>query len=264
MPGPRAFSGSSRSAARWYANSPNWWDEHYVDAASTIFDFLADDGLAIADRRVLDLGCGDGIISLALAMRGADVVGVDLEAVDQGWLRSRASEHGVTGFPPQLRFDLCQSNEIPAVDHWFDVVIAWSVFEHVVDQTTLLKEVRRILKPNGALFIQIWPLWSSRHGSHLWPWHERDFDHLIRSSDELLRTMRAAVEDPELADSFVDLFGSCNRSSIDDLQRSLLEAGFHIAKVSLQADTFHVPPELQQVSLSQLGISGIQLLAVRT
>ena len=78
-----------------------------------------------------------------------------------------------------------------------------------------------------------------------------------------MQTVRSAVEDPATAESFVDLFASCNRSTVDDLQAALIANGFYIAKVSLQADTFHVPPELQSMPLSRIGISGIELLAIR-
>jgi hypothetical protein len=75
--------------------------------------------------------------------------------------------------------------------------------------------------------------------------------------------VRSAVADPAVAESFIDLFESCNRTTVDELQAALVETGFYIAKVSLQAGTSHVPLELQTVPLTRLGISGIELLAIR-
>lgn len=259
-----AFSGQSGSAARWFARSPTWWDDHYVVAAQTIVNFLAGDGVAIDGADLLDLGCGDGIISAGLAVLGPlSVLGIDLEPVDLAFLRSQALEHGMPELPPSLRFGVSTPQSLGVADGSIDIVTAWSVFEHVADPRDLLEQVHAVLRPGGALFIQVWPLWFSQHGAHMWPWTDRGFEHLVRAPSDFAADLDSAIKDPLLAASFSDLVQSCNRITVDDLQLALLDAGFYIAKVALQADTFHVRAELQRVPLSRLGISGVQLLAVR-
>jgi hypothetical protein len=66
-----------------------------------------------------------------------------------------------------------------------DVVITWSVFEHVSNVPELLAEIRRVLVNDGLLFIQIWPLFFSEHGSHLWPWFDEPFPHLRLEDEDL-------------------------------------------------------------------------------
>lgn len=264
MTSPRAFSGHSASAARWFALQDDWWPEHYTGIPAQIADFLSGDGISLAGRDVLDLGCGDGIGTLGMASSGVEsVLGVDLEEVDLPFLSGQAADHGI-GFPhPNLSFATCLPNVLPVDDACFDLVTAWSVFEHVDDATALMREVHRVLRPDGLFFLQIWPMWSSEHGSHLWPWFPTGHDHLVLTDAEIARSLETQIPSRPLRESFVGLHDSCNQATIDELQVSLIEAGFYIAKVALQGDTFHVRPELQATPLSQQGISGIKLLAVR-
>lgn len=263
MNSPRAFSGHSESAARWFANQDSWWPEHFVGAPTQIVEFLAGDGFSFENKEVLDLGCGDGIISLGLARSGAGrVLGVDLEAVDQDFLQSEAAKHGI-GMPQlNLSFEECLPNDLPTEDGSFDLVTTWSVFEHVEDPTALMIDVHRTLRPNGLFLIQIWPLWASEHGAHIWPWMEQPHEHLVLTDQAIEDRLQAQIESVALRESFLDLKGSCNHVTVDALQQSLIEAGFYIAKVSLQGDTFHVRPELQTVPLSVQGLSGVKILAV--
>ena len=97
---------------------------------------------AIAGRRVLDLGCGKGRFSQALAERGATVVGLDLSAA---MLLGAAHVDRVRASARRLPFG-------PAS---FDGVIAVEVFEHLAPASLDLVcgEVRRVLRPGGKLVI---------------------------------------------------------------------------------------------------------------
>ena len=144
-----------------------------------------------------------------------------------------------------------------------DVVIAWSVFEHVADVIGLLREIRRVLVTDGLLFIQIWPLFFSEHGSHLWPWLDDPFPHLCLNDDQLVGEVHARTESPELAQAMLDLYGSCNRLTLDDLGSALIDAGFFISKVESDRTAVHVSPQLQRMPLSLLTTAGVKLTAVK-
>jgi SAM-dependent methyltransferase len=240
-----------------------WFKEHFEDAADEILDFLSGDGILLEGRRVADIGCGDGIIDLGLALKGhpEELVGYDLMNVDTGALLRAARGAGVgSELPAGLRFERSQPTAIPAPDAHFDAVVTWSVFEHVDDPVALLAEVRRVIKPDGYLFLQLWPFYDSEHGGHLWPHYEGPFPHLLRSDEQILKEVegRQGTDPRRSAD---DEYRSLNKITLDELHRALLANRFAVAKLKLLAQAVHIPPQLSHRSLGDLGIGGIELLA---
>jgi ubiquinone/menaquinone biosynthesis C-methylase UbiE len=95
------------------------------------------------EGRVLDLGCGDGLLAGGLAEMGAQVTGVDPShtAIE----RAREAH-------PELSFDLLAGDgRVPVPDASFDVVTCVHVLEHVADTQTLMSEARRVLVSGGLL-----------------------------------------------------------------------------------------------------------------
>lgn len=263
----RAFAGHDGSAARWFATQPGWWDDHYRSAVDQAVHELESSGVPTAGRDLLDVGCGDGIISLGLLRRGGfgSVTGMDIVATDTAFLDEQAGLHGVApvGADDALRFVTSAPDTAPFPDASFDVATAWSVFEHVTEPRPLLRDVHRVLRPGGVLFIQVWPLWFSEHGSHLWPFFDETFVHLTKTPDEIHRHLHERIDDPALAQSMFDLYESCNRFTVDDIHAALLDAGFGIGKVTLTGASVHVPPVLRPIPLSRLAVDGCTILAVR-
>jgi len=95
--------------------------------------------------RALDLGCGDGTFTAALARAGAKPVGV--EVAEAALRRARAAH-------PEIRFLFAAlDGPLPLDDGAFDVVWASEVIEHVGDTARWLSEVRRVLRPGGRLLL---------------------------------------------------------------------------------------------------------------
>ena len=260
-----AFRGTDRSATRWFAEQPEWWTGHYVDAVDQLVAFLAGDGLTLDGRTVLDVGCGDGIISLGIAQRtgAGKVLGLDLQPVDLAYLERQAKAHDVDPRSPKLAFELSDPESLPIADGSAQAIVTWSVFEHVRDVAGLLGEFHRALDANGLLYIQVWPLFYSEHGSHLWPWFSQPFPHLRLDEAAIRSQVETETGDAELAKAMLDLYESCNKITLDELGASLVDAGFFISKVELMTNAFHVPAELQRTPLSLLATAGVQLLATR-
>jgi SAM-dependent methyltransferase len=241
-----------------------WFKEHFDEAADEILEFLGGDGITLEGRRVADIGCGDGIIDLGLTLKGrpSELVGFDLMEVDTDALLASARAAGVTdGLPQELRFERSDPVSIPAPDEHFDIVVTWSVFEHVDDPVGLLGEVRRIINPvDGCLFLQLWPFYASEHGGHLWPHYEGPFPHLLRSDEEILREIegRQATDPRRSAD---DEYRSLNKITLAELQRALLVSDFAVAKLKLISNAVHIPRALSERPLADLGIGGVELLA---
>ena len=94
---------------------------------------------------VLDLGCGEGAFSAALAEAGARPVGVDVAEVALGRARERY---------PDLDFRRAAPGEpLPLEDGAVDVVWASEVLAFVPDTARVLSEVRRVLGPEGRLLV---------------------------------------------------------------------------------------------------------------
>jgi SAM-dependent methyltransferase len=242
-----------------------WFHEHYHEAAEQVVEFLAGDDISLEGRRVADVGCGDGILDLGVFHRGDPqlLVGYDVRRVDVEALRAAAQAAGIEELPDESRLSFVVSEEdrLPVGDRSFEIVFSWSTFEHVRRPVQMLREIRRVLDPQGVLFLQIWPLYYSQHGGHLWQSIPEPFPHLDLPHHVVERRIVGRHGTDRSRDA-IDEFRSLNRMTLDDLQRALLAARLRPVKVELQSETFRVPENVSHVSLSDLAISGIKLLAV--
>jgi 2-polyprenyl-6-hydroxyphenyl methylase/3-demethylubiquinone-9 3-methyltransferase len=96
-------------------------------------------------QRVLDLGCGAGFLSNALATHGHQVTGLDTTPENLDIARA----HDSTGTVSYERGDACQ---LPYADASFSVVCAMDLLEHVETPARLVAEVGRVLRPGGLFF----------------------------------------------------------------------------------------------------------------
>ncbi|MBK9654479.1 MAG: bifunctional 2-polyprenyl-6-hydroxyphenol methylase/3-demethylubiquinol 3-O-methyltransferase UbiG [Rhodanobacteraceae bacterium] len=143
----------SQELARFDSVAARWWDLqgpfrplHELNPQRLAFIAQRQ---PLAGMRVVDIGCGGGIMSEALARAGAEVVALDLapEALDVA--RLHALEAGV-----RVDYRL-QSAEDLAVEMagQFDAVSCLEMLEHVPDPVSVLRACATLLKPGGRLFL---------------------------------------------------------------------------------------------------------------
>ena len=238
-----------------------WFHDHFWGGAGEVLDFVELEGKTVAD-----VGSGDGIIDLALALRGGPraLVGYDVVPTNTSHLLEVARRHAaVEAVPPVLSFRHSEPERIDAPDAAYDVVVTWSVFEHARDPAGLLREMRRIVRPDGVLFLQLWPFYHSHRGSHLSDWFPEPFHHLGQSVAEIEAGVRASDRHgPEWAEYMLRECRALNRITLDELGVAVRAAGFSIRELELIAHRSRVPSGLDDLPLSVLGIEGVKLLAV--
>jgi len=242
-----------------------WFWDHYELAADQIVEAFAAIGISPADKTVADVGCGDGIMDLGLVdkTRPRRLTGFDLNLTSTDYLYRRAREEGLEDGPREaLSFERSDVGRLPAPDGGFDLAFSWSAFEHVSRPIEVLREIRRILSPDGAFFLQLWPFYFSAKGSHLWDWFPEDHHHLYGPESEIVEELLASKLKPEeWTQIMAREFRHLNRLTIDELQRSMLAAGFVVRRLELLASPTALTPELARYSWLDLGVSGIKLIA---
>jgi ubiquinone/menaquinone biosynthesis C-methylase UbiE len=118
----------------------------------------------LSGKRVLEVGCGHGALSVDMARNGATVVGVDLNR----WRVNFATELVQSRYPQwadRLKFTATPVEDLSR-DEPFDYIVSKDTFEHVDDLTGLLEALYQLLKPGGILIAGSTPLYWSPKGDH--------------------------------------------------------------------------------------------------
>lgn len=242
-----------------------WFWDHYEMAAGEIVEFCAAGGVVLDGLDIADVGCGDGIMALGLCdiVKPRSLIGFDIVPTNRETLLARARGEGVAeALPAELEFKASTVTGTPADDGSFDFVYSWSAFEHIATPLEVLREVRRILRPDGCFFLQLWPFYYSARGSHLWGWFDDEFHHLRESQEETVAKVRASERhSEEWTEYMIREFQTLNRVTVTELQHAVEQAGFRVGRLELLAAPATLLPGVERYPWVDLGISGIKLIA---
>jgi SAM-dependent methyltransferase len=120
-------------------------------------------GLDVKGKRVLDLGCGHGALSVLMAKLGAvKVVGVDL---DEGRI-DFARRNGAARYPEFANVLSFEAIDITDLQGEYDLVVSKDAFEHIDALEHVLDQIFRLLAPGGSLASGFGPLYYSPFGAH--------------------------------------------------------------------------------------------------
>jgi len=147
----------TRMAETWWDQAGPFWPLHKLNALRTTYileklchHFACDPNRKYPLRglRVLDVGCGGGILSESMAKLGADVTGIDVveKNIAIATLHARQSK-----LPIEYRF--CTAAQLSEEGARFDVVLNMEVVEHVADVAAFMADCSRLTAENGVMFV---------------------------------------------------------------------------------------------------------------
>jgi 2-polyprenyl-6-hydroxyphenyl methylase/3-demethylubiquinone-9 3-methyltransferase len=154
---PREVAFYSRMAETWWDREGPFWPLHKLNELRTAYIL---DRLCVhfgrepqADRpldglRILDVGCGGGILSESMAKLGAAVTGIDVAEKNIRIASLHAAEHGLG-----IDYRFIAASQLAATGATFDVVLNMEVVEHVADLDAFMQDCNRLVCESGAMFV---------------------------------------------------------------------------------------------------------------
>ncbi|MFB9885274.1 bifunctional 2-polyprenyl-6-hydroxyphenol methylase/3-demethylubiquinol 3-O-methyltransferase UbiG [Balneatrix alpica] len=132
-------------AARWWDTESEFKPLHDINPLRVNY---IDERVSLAGKKVLDVGCGGGILSEAMARRGADVTGIDMGEAPLSVAQLHSLESGV-----QVNYRRITAEQLAAEQPGqYDVVTCLEMLEHVPDPGSVIQACTTLVKPGGQVF----------------------------------------------------------------------------------------------------------------
>ncbi len=160
-----AFSVNPAEVEKFSRIAAQWWDpngkfaplhkfnpvrlDFIRNRAASRFGRPSSGAVPFAGLRLLDIGCGGGLLAEPMARLGFEVTGVDASAKNIGVASAHAEESGL-----EITYRNATVEELVAAGgEGFDVVLNMEVVEHVSDPGRFLRESSRLIKPGGLMVV---------------------------------------------------------------------------------------------------------------
>jgi len=138
--------------AKFEALASRWWDKNSefkpLHDINPLRSNYIDERSPVAGKKVLDVGCGGGILSEALAQRGADVSGIDMGEAPLNVAKLHSLESGTTINYRQITAEELAEQE----PEQYDIVTCLEMLEHVPDPSSVIRACAKLCKPGGDVY----------------------------------------------------------------------------------------------------------------
>lgn len=139
--------------AKFSALASKWWDPNSefrpLHEINPLRLNWIDERVGLKGKRVLDVGCGGGILSESMARRGAEVLGIDLAEKSLKVAELHKLETGVNN----VNYRVVSAEQLASEEQaTFDVVTCLEMLEHVPDPSQTIQACADLCKPGGWLF----------------------------------------------------------------------------------------------------------------
>jgi len=196
---PAELAKFSELAHRWWDTESEFRPLHQINPLRLAW---IDDIVPLAGKRVLDIGCGGGILADAMARKGAEVLGIDLA----GKALKVAQLHALEAQTQGVSYREVSAETLAAEQpERFDVVTCMEMLEHVPDPSSVVRACATLVKPGGHVFFStinrnakafVFAIVGAEYILNLLPRGTHEFAKFIKPS-ELASYARAAGLDLE-------------------------------------------------------------------
>lgn len=142
---PAEIDKFAQLASRWWDPNSEFRPLHEINPLR--LDFI-DERVSLKGKKVLDVGCGGGILSESMAARGADVTGIDMGDAPLSVATLHLKESGES-----VAYQKITAEELAEkVPGSFDIVTCMEMLEHVPDPSSTIAACANLVKPGGHVF----------------------------------------------------------------------------------------------------------------
>lgn len=135
-----------------------WWDPegdfkpiHRLNPLR--LDYICQQADGLFDKKVLDVGCGGGILAEAMAKQGANVTGIDMTTAPLEVAKSHSQESGLAIDYQQTTVENFLQKHTALGAEKFDIITCMEMLEHVPEPSSIINACQALLKPDGVLFL---------------------------------------------------------------------------------------------------------------
>ncbi len=133
-------------ASRWWDTSSEFKPLHDINPLR--LNYIDQHCEGLQGKKIIDVGCGGGILAESMAMRGADVTGIDMGETPLSVARLHSLETGVELDYQQITAEQMAEEHTEA----FDVVTCMEMLEHVPSPESVIQACTKLVKPGGKVF----------------------------------------------------------------------------------------------------------------